>query len=164
GLKRAFDKLDSIKDQVVWWEAGAQPPQMLADGEVIMSTAYNGRIFNAQILEKQPFVIVWNGQVLDLGGPLGIVAGTPRLEAALQFVRFANRPSSAGNISKYISYSPVRFSARALVGKHLQSGVDMQPHMPTAPENLQRALHGDWRWWSENRDEMNERFSVWLAQ
>ena len=164
GLKRAFSKLDSIKHQVVWWEDGAQPPQMLADGEVIMSTAYNGRIFNAQILEKQPFVIIWDGQVLDLGGPLGIVAGTPRLEPALQFVRFANRPSSAGNISKYISYSPVRLSARALVDKHLQSGVDMQPHMPTAPENLQRALHSDWRWWSDNRDEMNERFSAWLAR
>ena len=76
GLARAFRKLDTIKDQIVWWEAGAQPPQMLADGEVVMSTAYNGRIFNAQVLENQPFVIVWDGQVLD-SGPMGIVAGTP---------------------------------------------------------------------------------------
>ena len=51
GVDRAFRKLDTVKDQVVWWEAGAQPPQMLADGEVVMSTAYNGRIFNAQALE-----------------------------------------------------------------------------------------------------------------
>ena len=26
GLNRAFRKLDTIKDQVIWWEAGAQPP------------------------------------------------------------------------------------------------------------------------------------------
>ena len=39
GLNRAFRKLDTIKDVVIWWEAGAQPPQMLADGEVVMSTA-----------------------------------------------------------------------------------------------------------------------------
>ena len=58
GIARAFRKLDTIKDDIVWWEAGAQPPQMLADGEVAMSTAYNGRIFNAQVLEEQPFVIV----------------------------------------------------------------------------------------------------------
>ena len=25
GVSRAFRKLDTIKDQVVWWEAGAQP-------------------------------------------------------------------------------------------------------------------------------------------
>ncbi len=32
GVDRAFAKLDTIKDEVVWWEAGAQPPQLLADG------------------------------------------------------------------------------------------------------------------------------------
>jgi putative spermidine/putrescine transport system substrate-binding protein len=47
GVDRAFAKLDTIKKDVVWWEAGAQPPQLLADGEVVMTTAYNGRIFNA---------------------------------------------------------------------------------------------------------------------
>lgn len=31
GLDRAFAKLETIKDQVIWWEAGAQPPQLLAD-------------------------------------------------------------------------------------------------------------------------------------
>ena len=46
GIERAFRKLDTIKDQIVWWEAGAQPPQLLADGEVTLTTAYNGRIFN----------------------------------------------------------------------------------------------------------------------
>ncbi len=163
GLARAFAKLDAIKDQVVWWEAGAQPPQLLADGEVIMSTAYNGRIFNAQALENQPFVIVWDGQALD-SGFLAIIAGTPRYEAARQFVLFANRPDSIANISKYISYGPVRVSARALVDKHLDTGVEMRPHMPTAPENLERALTLDWRWWSKNRDDMNERFSAWLAR
>ncbi len=164
GIDRAFAKLDTIKDDVVWWEAGAQPPQMLADGEVLMSTAYNGRIFNAQILEAQPFVIVWDGQLLSLGGPLAIVAGTPRIEAALAFVRFANRPQSLANISKYISYSPTRLSAEALVGTHLETGIDMHPHMPASAENMQRALKSDWRWWSEHRDELNERFSAWLAR
>ena len=90
GLDRAFAKLETIKDEVVWWEAGAQPPQMLADREVVMSTAYNGRIFNAQILEDQPFVIVWDGQLLDVG-QVGIVAGTPRLEEALRYVAFSHQ-------------------------------------------------------------------------
>lgn len=163
GQERAFAKLDTIKDEVVWWEAGAQPPQLLADGEVVMSTAYNGRIFNAQVLENQPFVIVWDGQTLD-SNILVIVAGTPRYEAAKQFVLFANRPDSVANVSRYISYGPVRVSARALVGKHLETGTEMAPHMPTSPANLQRSLTMDWRWWSENRDGMSERFSAWLAR
>ena len=61
GVERAFRKLDTIKNNIVWWETGAQPPQLLADEEVIMTTTYNGRIFNAQNMENQPFVIVWDG-------------------------------------------------------------------------------------------------------
>ena len=163
GLARAYRKLDTIKDQIVWWEAGAQPPQMLADGEVVMSTAYNGRIFNAQVLEDQPFVIVWDGQVLD-SGPMGIVTGTPRLAEALQFVHFVARPESMARISQYIAYSPARRSAEALVSTHLETGVEMRPHMPNTPKNTERALRNDWNWWSDNADEMNERFIVWLSQ
>ena len=43
---------------VVWWEAGAQPAQLFADGEVAMTTARIGRIFDAAVGEGQPFGIV----------------------------------------------------------------------------------------------------------
>ena len=162
GLERAFRKLDTIKDQVVWWEAGAQPPQMLADGEVAMSTAYNGRIFNAQVLEGQPFEIVWDGQVLDVG-PIGIVAGTPDLGPALELVKFATRASSMAAIGRYIAYSPVRRSGLPLIGRHADAGIDMNPHMPTYPAHMRRTLQNDWLWWSDNLDEMNERFSAWAG-
>ncbi len=163
GLDRAFRKLDTIKEYVVWWEAGAQPPQMLADGEVTMSTAYNGRIFNAQVLENQPFVVVWDGQILDTSG-LGIVAGTPNLEAALKFVKFATTAQAMAGVARYISYSPTRRSAMSLISTHAEKGVDMNPHMPTSPQNAKRALRNNWEWWSDHLDEINERFSAWLAR
>ncbi len=163
GVERAFRKLDTIKDQVVWWETGAQPPQMLADGEVVMTTAYNGRIFNAQVLESQPFVIVWDAQVLDTG-QLGIVAGTRNLGVALELVRFGTSAESMAAVSGYIAYSPARQSGLPLVGAHVETGVDMSPHMPTHPDNMVRVLTSDWLWWSDHMDEMNERFSSWLAR
>ena len=163
GVERAFAKLDTIKDQVVWWEAGAQPPQMLADGEVVMSTAYNGRIFNAQVLEKQPFVIVWDGQVLDTGF-IAILEDAPNAAAAQRFVEFASRPTSMAGVARYISYSPTRRSAEALITTHAETGVEMGPHMPNTPENTKRALQNDWQWWGDNRDDMNERFAAWLAR
>ena len=163
GLERAFRKLDTIKDQIVWWEAGAQAPQMLADGEVIMTTAYNGRIFNAQVLESQPFVIIWDGQLLDIG-QLVVVSGTPNLDAAMRFLAFATTSNSMAAVGRYISYSPARYSGLPLVTTHLETGVDMQPYMPTHPRNLTRALHSDWEWWADHMDEMNERFSSWLAR
>ena len=163
GVRRAFRKLDTIKEHIVWWETGAQPPQMLADGEVAMTTAYNGRIFNAEVLEDQPFVIVWDGQVLDTSG-FGIVAGTRNLEAARQFLDFGSTAQSMADLARYISYSPTRRSAMPLISTHAETGVDMTPHMPTTPENAVRELHNDWEWWSDNGEEMNERFSTWLAR
>ncbi len=163
GLDRAFAKLETIKDEVVWWEAGAQPPQMLADREVVMSTAYNGRIFNAQILENQPLVIVWDGQLLDVG-QVGIVAGTPRLEEAMRYVAFSTSAESMARIARRISYSPARRSGMPLVTTHVVAGVDMAPHMPAGAGNADRALRYDWAFWVDYQDELNERFSAWLAR
>ncbi|MXX54663.1 MAG: ABC transporter substrate-binding protein [Gemmatimonadetes bacterium] len=163
GLDRAFAVLETIRDEVIWWEAGAQPPQMLADGEVIMSTAYNGRIFNAQVLENQPFVIVWDGQLLDVG-QVGIVAGTPRLAEALEYVAFSTSAESMARIARRISYSPMRRSGMPLVTTHVVAGVEMEPHMPASPANSARALRYDWSWWVDHQDELNERFSAWLAR
>jgi len=163
GLDRAFRKLETIKEELIWWEAGAQPQQMLADGEVVMSTAYNGRVTNAQLLENQPFVIVWDAQLLAFG-QLGIVAGTPRLEEALEYVAFATSAESLARIARRISYSPTRKSGMPLVTTHLVAGVDMEPHMPASPANAARALRYDWEWWVDHQDELNERFGAWLAR
>ena len=163
GIARAFRKLDTVKGQVVWWEAGAQPPQMLADGEVTMSTAFNGRIFNAWALENQPLTIVWDGQLLAFGYQV-IVAGTPKLELARRFVAFATNTESLANLTKYISYGPLRHSSLALVGKHLETGIDMEPHLPNAPQNMSNAVLEDPEWWADNQDEMNERFAAWLTR
>ena len=163
GVDRAFRKLDTIKERIVWWEAGAQPPQMLADGEVVMSTAWNGRIFNAQVLEKQPFVIVWDGQILDIG-QIVIVAGSPNPEAARRFIAHASTTESMLGVGRHIAYSPSRRSGAELISTHLETGVDMRPHMPTTPEHLARHLQNDWEWWVDHIDELSERFSAWLAR
>lgn len=157
GIDRAFKKLDSIKDSVVWWEAGAQPPQLLADGEVAMTTAYNGRLFNAIVKEKKPFVIVWDGQVWDLD--LWVIPkGSRNLANALKFVAFSTDTIRNYDQSNYISYGPVRKSAQALLAP------EMVPHMPTAPANFKNALQNDWQFWADNQDEMNDRFNTWLAK
>jgi putative spermidine/putrescine transport system substrate-binding protein len=157
GKDRAFAKLDTVKDSVVWWEAGAQPPQLLADGEVAMTTAYNGRLFNAIVNEKKPFVIVWDGQVWDLD--LWVIPrGTRNLDTALEFVAFSTDTVRNWDQSNYISYGPVRKSAQALLAP------EMVPHMPTAPANFKRALQNDYQFWADNQDELNERFNTWLAR
>lgn len=156
GVERAFKKLDSIKDDTIWWEAGAQPPQLLADGEVVMTTAYNGRLFNAIANEGKPFVIVWDGQVWDID--LWVMPkGTKNKERAWEFIKFATDTQRLADQAKYISYGPVRKSSFPLIE------ADMQPHMPTAPVNFKNPLQNDFEFWADFGDELNERFNAWLA-
>ncbi|MGH1481588.1 MAG: ABC transporter substrate-binding protein [Geminicoccales bacterium] len=163
GVDQAFAKLDSIKDDVVWWEAGAQPPQLLADGEVVMTTAYNGRIFNAAIGEGQDFEIVWDGQVLDFD-LWAIPKGAPNLENALDFLTFSTETEQLAAQASWISYGPARMSAGPLVGTFNDGKTEMAPHMPTAEANMTTALVNDFEFWADNQDELNERFNAWLAQ
>jgi putative spermidine/putrescine transport system substrate-binding protein len=163
GVDRAFAKLDSIKSSMLWWESGAQPPQMLADGEVIMTTAYNGRIFNAIATENKPFEIVWDGQVWDLD--LWVIPkGAPNKEAALKFIAFSTDTQRLADQASWISYGPARKSSVAMIGKHADAGIDMAPHMPTAPANFETALMNDFEFWADHQDELNERFNAWLSK
>lgn len=157
GVNRAFAKLDTIKDHVVWWEAGAQPPQLLADGEVAMTSAYNGRLYNAMFKEKKPFTIIWDGQVWDVD-LWGIVKGTPNLSTALEFLIFSTNTTQLANQAKYISYGPVRRSSMDKVN------AKMKPHLPTSPDNFATAVQNDFEWWADNQQEMDERFTTWLAR
>jgi putative spermidine/putrescine transport system substrate-binding protein len=147
GVDRAFAKLDTIKDHVVWWTKGAQPPQLLADGEVVMASAYNGRLFSAIAEKNQPIGMMWDYQVFDLDGWV-VPVGPPNLEA----------------VKDYISYGPARYSSAPLVGKHAELGIDMKPHMPTDPNNAKSTLNLDYVWWADHRQELSERFNAWLAQ
>ena len=51
-----------------------------------------------------------------------------------------------------------------LIGKHAEAGIDMAPHMPTAPANFKTAIQNDFAFWADYQDELNERFNAWLAQ
>ncbi len=163
GVKRAFAKLDTIKDQVIWWTKGSQPMQLLSDGEVVFGTGYNGRLFQAIEVDKQPIKMLWDGQAIQLDGWV-VPKGAPHKKEIMKYLRFASDTQRNADQAKYISYGPLRASAAKLVGKHADLGIDMAPHMPTAPENIKGAFFYDFLWWADNKDDMSERFEAWLAK
>ena len=163
GVDRAFAKLDTIKDSVVWWTKGAQPPQLLADGEVVIASAYNGRLFSAIAEKNQPIAMLWDWQVFDLDGWV-IPKGTPNKDAVLTYLMFATDTQRLADQAKFISYGPARYSSGPLVGKHAELGIDMKPHMPTNEANAKTILNFDYVWWADHRAELDERFNAWLAK
>lgn len=161
GVDRAFRKLDTIKDSVVWWTAGAQPPQLLADKEVVMASAYNGRLFNANAVEKQPIDILWHSQSVELDG---WVVPKGKLDKVKDYLYFATDSQRLADQASWIPYGPMRKSSASLVGKHAEAGVDMGPHMPTNPDNFKDALVLNAEFWIDNKQSLTERFNAWLAK
>jgi putative spermidine/putrescine transport system substrate-binding protein len=156
GVARAFRKLDEIKPHIQWWEAGAQPPQWLVAGDVVMSAAYNGRIAAAQ-KEGSKLAIVWNGNLYD-PDHWAIVRGSPNKALAERFITFASQAERQRAFSSQIPYGPVHKDALA------QLPAVTQAQLPTAPANLADAQLVSAEFWVNHGEELEERFNAWAAR
>ena len=163
GLRLAFERLDSIRDQVVWWTAIEQPVKLLVSGEVVIASQYNGRLFDAAVMHGHPIEIIWDAQIYELGS-WGIPRGTPHLDEVLELIRFATGTRPLADQAKYISYGPARRSSMQLVSTHERTGVDMRPHLPTSPANFETAILKDTEWYGSLYDRIKARFDAWLGE
>jgi putative spermidine/putrescine transport system substrate-binding protein len=157
GVDRAFKKLDTIKPSIVWWETGAQPPQLLADGEVAMSSAYCNRITAAVMQDKKPFGFIWDGEVKNIEG-YAIVKGSKNLKAAQDFLHFATSTDTLAKLASATALGPMRTSSLSQVDKQVAA------YLPTAPQNQKNAITSDVAFWADHSDDLNQRFAVWLSQ
>ncbi|PYC47527.1 spermidine/putrescine ABC transporter substrate-binding protein [Litorivita pollutaquae] len=165
GQAQAFAKLDTIKADTLWWSASAEPIQWLADGEVFMASAYNGRLFSAIVEKDQPIGMAWNWQMFDLDGwviPAGLA--DDRLARVKDYVMYATDTQRLADQAKYISYGPARASSAPLVSTHADLGIEMAPHMPTEPSNAENTFVNNYMWWADYRDDLDAKFQAWLAK
>jgi len=156
GVDRAFAKLDKLKANIQWWEAGAQPPQLLASGDLVMSAAYNGRISAAQV-EGKNLKVVWNGSIYDVDS-WTIPKGSPKKAEALKFIRFASQPENQAVFSGEIAYGPVNLKAVPAIDAKVATG------LPTAPANMKGAMETDTEFWVEHGENLEQRFNAWAAR
>ena len=156
-LDLAFESFDKIKPHVVkWWEAGAQPPQMLTDNEVPMSVAFNGRITPIQ-KDGAPVDIQWN-QGLLARDDLAIIKGAPNKENAFKFCAFASLPAPQARFSMQIPYGFVNTKAAELIPAAVLAT------LPASPEILPNLLLRDEQWWAENRGPLLDRWNEWILE
>jgi len=155
-LADAFAFLDQYKSQFVYWETGAMAPQLLADGEVVMTTAWNGRIYNAIVDDGKNFVIVWDGQAIDYD-VWAVPAGNPKKDLGFQFIEYASRPEVMARQSQWIAYGPTAYDAAELINP------DILQDLPTAPQNLTNAYWRPAEWLADHVEELQERWQTWKA-
>jgi putative spermidine/putrescine transport system substrate-binding protein len=155
GVDRAFRKLDELKPNIQWWEAGAQPPQYLVSGDVVMSSAYNGRI--AAVQDESTLQVVWNGGIYDFDS-WAIPRGATNQELAKQFIAFSVEAEQQKIFAENIAYGPAKKQAIDLLAPERLSV------MPTTPENIKDQVAIDVTFWADYGEQLEQRFNAWAAR
>lgn len=155
-VDRALAKLDSVRDDLVFWNSGAELQQILSTGSAPFAYAWNNRVA-ALMKEDQPVAIEWNENLQD-GGFNVVAKDSPLLGETMQLLNLMMDADSQVQAALSTGYSPV-----------LQSSFDridpqLQPLYNAYPANLDRAVGTiNQQWWAENYDEVNAKWTEWAA-
>lgn len=110
-LNRAIKKLNTIKDELVFWSTGAQSEDLIGTGEVSMAMMYNARAYDARFTLKKPIGWTFNQQILA-AAYLTIPKGTKNKAEAMKFAAYAVSKDVNGRLSKYVPVAPANRLAK----------------------------------------------------
>lgn len=154
GLAAAFAKLDTIKDDIVWFDSWSQVPQLLNDGGAVLAQSANGRIFDAINKDKKPFKMVWDAHIYDLD-VWAVVKGSAKKDLAFDFISFATGTIPLSGMPD-VAYGPTRISSMALVDPKVV------PDLPTS--HIEEGLKADGIFWADYGESTGEKFNEWLLR
>lgn len=154
GIDRAFRKLDEIKPHVVkWWNTGAESVQLLADGEVAMTSAWNGRIFD--LAKTRPVEGAWNQGIMDVA-ILSIPKGNPLANETMKYFTAWSHPERIAKFAEIMSYSNLLPG----VNDHLRP--EQAAQLASSHTDVQLTANAEV--WDPRRDALTERWNAWLLE
>ena len=151
---RAFAKLDTIKDEVVFQSSGTDARALLDAGEVTLQITFASRIKESQDAGF-PAGIGWDGFSI-FANFLAIPKGDPDKDVAMDLVAFISRSDVSGGMSGCVGVGPANSEAPVdpaaepfLPTSHLE-----ERHIVlSAPEAVE--------WMTGNEEEIFNRWQAW---
>jgi len=154
-IDRAFNAMSQIKPSIKkFWDTGALSAQMMADGDVVLGSIWNGRL--QAIADKgAPLAIEWNQHMLQIQA-YGTFKNAPNAKAAQLYLDYAMSPQPNVGLGKELNYGPVNRKSFDLLSPAAQAA------LPGSPQNLRRSFLQDVNWWAANRAKVNTMWSQWI--
>ena len=153
-LARATKKLDTIKNDLVYWSSGAESQDLIGKGEVTMTMAWNGRAYSAKHIDNKPVEIQWNQQIVT-ADYLVVPKGTPNKDLAMDFIAWATCKENNAAPSNYIPYGPTNKLATANPDKVAELSVT------NADANT---AYFDDAWIVENAQLIEDAYQAWKTK
>jgi putative spermidine/putrescine transport system substrate-binding protein len=150
-LERASKKLNTIKDDIVFWSSGAESQELIGSGEVAMTMIWNGRGWSAKNIDKKPVEIQWNQQIVT-ADYLVIPKGSPNKDAAMKFIAYTACADHNAGPSEFIPYGPTNKNSTA------NPAMVNDLSVTNADEN---SAYFDDKYLAENFDQIDAAWQAW---
>ena len=154
-IDRALKSLAKIKSNIYWWERGAQVAQILIDGEVEITAAWNGRIADPK--KSGAPVDFHLNEALLVADAFVVPKGAPNKKESMEFIAFALSAEPQSVFAQRLPYGPVNGDALKLLSKETLAT------LPSAEENLKRSTFLDVNWWADNGERAESAFNKWIT-
>jgi putative spermidine/putrescine transport system substrate-binding protein len=154
-LDRAFEVIESIKDDIVFWNIGADSEQHMTAGEVDMILAFNGRAYAAIAQQGAAFETAYSESFLHYDA-LAVPKGAKDPVAAMQLIDFMMDAERQATLTTLIPYPPANRDA-ALDGLP----PDLQEFLPDTNSKLAAGvIVQDQGWWAEHAEDVARRWEA----
>jgi putative spermidine/putrescine transport system substrate-binding protein len=151
---RATAKLDTIKDDFVFWASGAESQELIGSGEIAMTLIWNGRGWSAKHTDGKPVEMQWNQQIVT-ADYFVVPKGSPNKDAAMKFIAYTICAENNAKPSEYIPYGPTNINAQPAADKLADLSVS------NADEN---SAYFDDEWLVENFDIVDAAYQDWRSR
>lgn len=150
-LKRALDKIRSIKEHVIFWANGAESQQAFRNGEVVMGNMWNTRSTVLKNETKGRIDFTFNQASVWVGAWL-VPKGSKGGKEVMKFIASSQDPAQQVELFKMLGNGPVNPAAASLVPAELKS-LD-----PGSPENYAKQIPADPDWYATNSETALNRY------
>lgn len=159
GIERALDKIRELKPHIdVFWTSGAQQAQLMKDGEVDMTTGWNGRFDNAK-KDGAQVAYSFNQALLDYDC-FAVPKGAPNRDVAMEFLAEISKPEYQDDLPKYITYGPTNRAAyeTGVIDAATAAG------LPSSPANAAQQVPVSLAWYAKWETIAEEMYSEMLTE
>jgi len=159
GIMRAINKIRELKPHIaVFWASGAQQAQLMKDGEVDMTTGWNGRFDNAK-KDGAKVGYTFNQALLDYDC-IAMPKGAPNKKVAMQFLAEISKPEYQANLPFYITYGPTNKKAYDVT----TAPAELLEALPSHPKNVPLMLPINLDWYAKHRTEALELYMEMMSE
>ncbi|MBX2882216.1 MAG: ABC transporter substrate-binding protein [Granulosicoccus sp.] len=159
GMERAINKIRELKPHIdVFWESGAMQAQLMKDGEVDMTTGWNGRFDNAK-KDGATVGYTFNQALLDYDC-FAMPKGAPNKDTAMKFLAEVSKPEYQANLPFHITYGPTNKKAYEIT----TASKELIEALPSHPKNVPLMLPVSLAWYAEHRTEALELYMELLSE